>query len=165
MSTADVFLKRLRGLDAAGQAALRASAASPHTPDVAAHDAFTAAWWPIRNSYLPRDACRVVAALYLWHPKEGGKGNLVDSLRLAVNYRKLGEEPTERLVEQLLAVPFVGLPAPLLTAVQRLAKANVPINWPQLIGDLAAWERAGGEVSVQDKWANSWLQTGGKYAH
>ena len=164
MSTKELFLRRLRRLDAAGKAALRGSAARPHAPDVAAHDAFTAAWWPIRNSHLPRDACRVVAPLYFWHPKEGTGGNLVDSLRLAVYRRKLDAGQTERLVTELLAAPFAGLAVPLFEAVRRLAAAGVPINWPRLIDDLAEWDRPDGKgESVQERWAESWVQTGGKH--
>lgn len=179
MTPEERFLKRLRGLGARERAALRASAASPHTPDVTAHDAFTAAYYPIRTANLPRDACRLVAALYLWYPKDRAerdtdddedetatKGpNLAELLGRGVQKRKLGKEATERLVEQLLAAPFAGLPGLLLTAVQWLAKANVPIHWPRLIRDLAAWERPGGKgMTVQEQWADSWLQTGGNDA-
>lgn len=178
MTPEERFLRRVRKLDAAGKAALRASATRPHDPDVAAHDAFTAAYWREPKLPLSRDACRLVAALYFWHPKDRPgsdtgeedepnrkRVNLVDSLRLAVSRRKLGEDQTERLVNELLAASFAGLPGPLLTAMQRLAKANVTIDWPQLIRDLARWERPeSNKETVQEAWANSWVQTGGSDA-
>ena len=158
MTPADRFVSRLRKLDVAGRTALKAAATRPHDPDVAAHDAFTAAWWPIRNSHLPRDPCRHVAALYFWHPKSGGTGNLGSALARVPR--------SEQLVKELLAAPFAGLPGPLLTAVQRLAAARVAVDWPQLLEDLREWGRpaGGGGMSVQERWAESWLQTGGDHA-
>jgi len=154
MSAADVFIRRLGKLGVRERAALKASAALPHEPDVAAHDAFTAAYWPIRNSHLPRDPCRVVAALYFWHPDNGDGGNLVHSLR------RLDKTQTERLVTELLAASFAVLPEVLLKAVRQLAAAGIPIDWPQLLDDLREWNR--GDSSVQDKWAESWLQPQGE---
>lgn len=178
MSTAELFLGRLKKLGARERSALRASATRPHDPDAVAHDAFTAAWWPVRNSHLPRDPCRVVAGLYFWHPKdhprrdtaedeagtqEKRKGtNLTTALRAAVDgirdpkKREQVGKRAEQLVAELLAAPFTGLPDPLWAAVRRLAAAGVAVDWPRLIRDLGRWDRPGGGSSVQDEWATSW---------
>jgi len=147
------FLARLERLDAASRTALKDSALRPGTLDVAAHDAFTAAWWPVRNSKLPRDACRLVASLYFWHPKSGGTGNLADSLRNAAS--KHTDPLSERLVTDLLAAPPARRNHLLLVAVRRLAAARVAIDWSRLIDDLQNWDR----VTVQRMWANSWHST------
>ena len=65
---AERFVRRLEKLGAAGRAALKAEAGRPPRADVPAFDAFTAAFWSLRDTRLWRDACRLVAALYFWHP-------------------------------------------------------------------------------------------------
>jgi CRISPR type I-E-associated protein CasB/Cse2 len=155
------FVRRLEKLAALERAALKAEAGRPPRPDVAAFDAFTAVFWPLPNSRLPRDACRLVAALYFWHPMKGGRGDLGTALRRAAGRNRLAR--TDRLLEQLLAAPLSGLHGPLFEAVRRLAAARVPVDWPPLIADLRDWDRSA-EPSVQHIWAESWLQQGDRNA-
>jgi CRISPR type I-E-associated protein CasB/Cse2 len=160
-TAAERFVRRLEKLGAAERAALKAEAGRPPRQDVQAFDAFTAAFWPLRDTGLPRDACRLVAALYFWHPLKGGRGNLGEALRRAVGRAPVAR--TERLLEHLLAAPLADLHGPLFEAVRLLAAARMPVDWPRLIADLRNWDRSG-EASVQHKWAESWLQQGDHHA-
>jgi len=157
------FLKQLQKLNAAEQAALKTWAERPGEADVAAFDAFIAAHRSVGRSRLRRDACRLVAMLYFWHPKPGGHGNLADALlRVARRGRTERYNRYERVLTELLAAPFAGLHRPLFSVVQLVASGNVRIDWPQLLHDLCKWDRPDrdDEPSVQSKWAKSWLQTG-----
>ena len=161
------FIRRLQNLSVAERTALKAAAERPGEPDVAAFDAFTAAHRSVMGSRLRRDACRLVAALYFWHPQRGGYGNIANALLRAVRRSRRGRIDWfgryERSLTELLAVPFAGLHRPLFDVVRLVARAHVPIDWPQLLSDLCKWDRPDrdGEPSVQSKWAKSWLQTGG----
>ena len=162
---AERFVRRLEKLGAAGRAALKGEAGRPPRANVPAFDAFTAAFWSLRDTRLAREACRLVAALYFWHPVPGGRGDIGAALgRLAGRGRVTG---TERLLDQLLAAPLSRLHGPLFEAVRRLSAARVPVDWPQLILDLSRWDRltTGEELSAQDAWANSWLSYGSEHAH
>jgi len=163
-AAAERFVRRLEKLGAAERAALKAEAGRPPRPDVLAFDAFTAAFWRLSNSRLPRDACRLVAALYFWHPAPGGRGDLGAALGRAAGRGRVTR--TERLLDQLLAAPLSRLHGPLFEAVRRLSAARVPVDWPQLIVDLGRWDRptTDEELSAQDAWANSWLKYGSEHA-
>ncbi len=163
-TSAEQFVRRLDKLGTAERAALKAEAGRPLRPDVAAFDAFTAAYWPLRGSRLPRDASRLVAALYFWHPKKGGRGDL------GVTLRRVASPPlaarTERILERLLAAPLMELYNPLFDAMRLLAVARTPVDWPQLLVDLRRWDRPtkDEELTVQEAWANSWLTYGSEHA-
>jgi CRISPR type I-E-associated protein CasB/Cse2 len=165
VSAAERFVRQLEKLGAAGQAALKAEAGRPPRPDVPAFDAFTAAFWPLRDTGLMRDACRLVAALYFWHPMKGGRGSFGGTLRRAAGRGRVATA-TERVLEQLLAAPFSGLHGSLFEAVRLLTTVRVPVDWPQLIVDLGRWNRPtkDEELSVQEAWANSWLNYGSEHA-
>ena len=163
-TAAERFVGRLQRLGIAERGALKAAAGRPLQPDVAVFDAFTAAFWPARAA-LPRDACLLVATLHPWHPTSGGQGDLGESLRKSAAHRDRFAR-VERLFEELLATSFRGLDDPLFRTVQVVAAAGVPVDWAALVVDLGRWDRPARlqELSVQDAWANSWLQYGSDHA-
>lgn len=150
--SAELFFRRLANLPATQRTAVKEMATRPFAPDVIAHDAFTTVYW---GSNLRRDSSRIVAGLYFWHPMPKGRGHLPQVLA-----RIRGErERNERLLNDILAAPLLSLPPLLFEAVCRLRVARVPLDWPQLLLDLAKWDRphAGDSVSIQEVWANCWL--------
>lgn len=150
--TAEQYFRRLAALPALQRAALKATTTNPRAPDVTAHDAFTAVHW---NSNFRRDSSRIVAGLYFWHPKPRGRGHLPQALARIWNDR----ERNERLLTDILAAPLAGLPPLLFEAVRRLRAANVPLDWPRLLLDLARWDRPTQQNPdrIQDVWAECWL--------
>lgn len=155
--TAGLFFLKLANLTAGQQAALRDMATRPLAADVIAHDAFTAVYW---GSPFRRDSTRIVAGLYFWHPKPNGSGHLPQALAKIPRGRD-GDTRNESLLKDILAAPLVGLPPLLFEAVRRLRADRVPVDWPQLLVDLAKWDRpyAGDTTSIQDDWANCWLDS------
>jgi len=94
----------------------------------------------------------LIAALYAYHPQEGGVGNMGDHFWQA-------RDPTgdmtalERRFTALLAAHPDDLAFYLRQAVSYLKSKEVPIEWSQLLADVLAWDHP--ERYVQRRWARS----------
>lgn len=94
----------------------------------------------------------LVAALFAYHPAEGGVGNMGRHFARA---REPGGDDTalERRFAALLAAHPDDLPTYLRQAVGFLRSKEVPINWHQLFYDLQRWGYD--NRPVQKEWARA----------
>jgi CRISPR system Cascade subunit CasB len=108
---------------------------------------------------LPSDAPRwkeeayyLVAALFAYHPLEGGRGNMGNHF---ARTRDPGGDNTaiERRFTALLATHPDDLDFHLRQAVSFLKSKDVPVNWHQLLPDVMAWGHP--ERYVQQRWARA----------
>lgn len=90
----------------------------------------------------------LIAALFAYHPKEGGAGNLGASFRQAAQ----GESDItaiERRFTALLAADTADLHFYLRQAVSFLKAKDAAIDWQQLFDDVLRWQYG----QVQKQWA------------
>jgi len=100
------------------------------------------------------DAHYLIAALFAYHPKEGGTGNLGDHFACARKPR--GDNTAiERRFTALLAAHPDDLPSYLRQAVSFLKSKEVPVNWHQLLSDVMAWGHPDLRDRVQKDWARA----------
>lgn len=94
----------------------------------------------------------LVASLFAYHPKAGGKGNM--GTHFAATTTPQNENTAvERRFTSLLAAHPEDLPFYLRQAVSYLSSKDVPINWNQLFVDIQAWGHL--DRYVQKRWARA----------
>jgi len=96
------------------------------------------------------EAYYLVAALFAYHPKKGGKGNMGDHFAAARDPQR-DDTAIERRFTALLAAHPEDLPHYLRQAVAFLKSKEVSINWHQMIRDVQNWGHPAGYV--QKAWA------------
>jgi CRISPR system Cascade subunit CasB len=94
----------------------------------------------------------LVAALFGYHPKPGGSGNMGNHFAAARDH-KGDDTALERRFTALLAAHQDDLPFYLRQAVSFLKSKEIPINWHQLIRDVQNWGHP--EGYVQKAWARA----------
>ena len=92
----------------------------------------------------------LTAALFAYHPKEGGTGNLGAAFKRAAQGEN-DQTAIERRFTALLAADTEDLHFYLRQAISYLKSKDIPINWQQLFGDVLAWGHA--DRYVQRAWA------------
>ena len=109
-------------------------------------------WLPDDAPWWKEDAYYLIAALFAYHPKEGGKGTMGDHYAHA---RDPGGNDTaiERRFTALLAAHPDELGDYLRQAVSFLKSEDVPVNWHQLLPDVMRWSHPEMRVTVQQRWA------------
>lgn len=111
-------------------------------------------WLPGDAQRWKEDAYYVVAALFAYHPQEGGKGNMGD--HFAKTCEPQGDNTAiERRFTTLLAAHPDDLDDYLRQAVSFLKSKEVPVNWHQLLRDRMAWSHPDYRERVQKNWARS----------
>lgn len=117
------------------------------------------AMYPYVVPYLPSTIGRhdeeiyyLIAALFAYHDKPGGRGNMGDHFAAT---RALKGESTaiERRFTALLTAHPEDLPFYLRQAISYLKSNDVPVNWNQLFYDLRRWGYD--DRRVQKQWARS----------
>lgn len=94
----------------------------------------------------------LIAALFAYHPKEGGTDNMGRHFARARDPQ--GDDTAiERRLTALLAAHPEDLGFYLRQAVSFLKSKEVPINWHQLLSDLLGWGHP--ERYVQQQWARA----------
>jgi CRISPR system Cascade subunit CasB len=109
--------------------------------------------------FLPGDAPRrqeaayyLIAALFGYHPAEGGTGNMGAHFARARDPQ--GDDTAiERRFTALLAAHPDDLPTYLRQAVSFLRSKEVPVNWHRLLADVLAWGHP--DRYVQKQWATA----------
>ena len=100
------------------------------------------------------DAYYLIAALFAYHPKEGGTGNLGDHFACARESR--GDNTAiERRFTALLAAHPDDFPSYLRQVVSFLKSKEVPVNWHQLLSDVMAWSHPDLRDRVRKDWARA----------
>ena len=98
------------------------------------------------------DAYYLIAALFAYHPKDGGLGNMGDHFAQARDPQ--GDSTAiERRFTALLAAHPDDLDFYLRQAVSFLKSEEVPVHWHQLLADVMAWGHP--ERYVQQRWARA----------
>jgi len=109
------------------------------------------------------EAYFLIAALFAWHqmdwtPGEGEKG--LDT-NFGASYRRLFDETTSESIERrfvaLLNAHREDLPEHLRHAMGLLKSKAIPVNWTQLLRDLAHWGDP--KRGTQRNWARSYWRT------
>lgn len=96
----------------------------------------------------------LIAALFAYHPQEGGTGNLGRSFAQALDRSPNADNTAiERRFTALLAAHPDDLDLYLRQAVGFLRSKEIPINWHQLLHDVLAWGHP--DRIVQRNWARS----------
>jgi len=161
----DLFVRALEELPTSELLRLRQAAGTPRGSDVELDDLFNTVWRKLRDSsrdvQRSREQCFLVAKLYPWNlrrPPAGGRpprdlGAGFRAVRGASSGDAKNQERVERRFVTLLDSHGPALEAALLDTVKFLERAGVPVNWRQLLHDLADWERP--NRSVQDRWYGS----------
>jgi len=94
----------------------------------------------------------LIAALYAYHPAEGGAGNMGRHFARARDPQ--GDNTAiERRFTALLAAHLDDLGFYLRQAVSFLKSKEVPVNWHQLLSDVMAWGHP--DRYVQKQWARA----------
>lgn len=108
----------------------------------------------VRDNAPPSEeaAYYLIAALYAYHPQEGGVGDMGNHFWRA---RDPAGDTTalERRFMALLAAHPDDLDFYLRQAVSYLKSKEVPVDWSQLLADVLAWGHP--ERYVQRRWARS----------
>lgn len=147
------FVEYLEGLrdDRAALAALRRGLGQP--------PGTVASMYPYVVPRLPADASRrveeayyLVAALFAYHPAEGGVGNMGHHFARARDPQS-DNTAIERRFTALLSAHPEDLDFYLRQAVSFLKSKEVPINWHQLFDDLRRWGYE--NRPVQKAWARA----------
>jgi CRISPR system Cascade subunit CasB len=98
------------------------------------------------------NAYYLVAALFAYHPDEGGVGNLGD--HFARTRAPQGDDTAiERRFTAILAAHPEDLDFYLRQAISFLKSKDVPVNWQQLLSDVMAWGHP--NRYVQKNWARA----------
>jgi CRISPR system Cascade subunit CasB len=147
------FVEYLEGLrdDRAALAALRRGLGQP-PGTVADMYRYVVPWLP--QDVRPRQeaAYYLVAALFGYHPAEGGAGNMGSHFARARGPQ--GDDTAiERRFTALLAAHPDDLAFYLRQAVSFLRSKEVPVQWHQLLSDVLAWGHP--DRYVQKRWANA----------
>lgn len=160
MSREIAFMAKLTELGVAELALLRSCVGRPLDENVPAFDLFTDLWWPLRkkNNAPNKRASWVTATLFPWNTNPDGQGTLGSALG---QIAPVGEQNRKRDLtrfEAMLAADGLARDQAMLAVVRRLARLRIPIpvNWPQLLGDIASWNEPGGRV--QRRWAKDYLK-------
>ncbi len=114
-------------------------------------------WLPTVCPQWNEEMYYLIAALFAYHPKEGGVGNLGAAFKTAAQ----GESDTtaiERRFTALLAADTEDLHFYLRQAVSFLKSKDVAINWQQLFADVLRWQYG----QVQKQWAYKFWGRGGE---
>lgn len=147
------FIEYLESLcdDRGALAALRRGLGQP-PGTVASMYPYVVPWLPA--SRHSESAYYLVAALFAFHPAEGGEGNMGSHFHFA-RAREPGSDDValERRFTTLLAAHPDDLPTYLRQAVGFLRSKEVPVNWHQLFHDLQRW--AYEDRPVQKDWARA----------
>ncbi len=147
------FISHLESLreDRGALAALRRGLGQP-PGTVADMYRYVVPWLPDDAPRWQEDAYYLVAALFAFHPAEGGMGNLGD--HFARPRDPHGDNTAiERRFTALLAAHPDDLPYYLRQAVSFLRSKEVPVNWDQLLSDIMAWGHP--DRYVQKSWARA----------
>jgi CRISPR system Cascade subunit CasB len=144
------YLESLRD-DRGALAALRRGLGQP-PGTVADTYRYVVPWLPAAAGPRSEAAYYLVAALFAYHPAEGGTGNVGSHFARA---REPGGDDTalERRFTALLAAHPDDLPTYLRQAVGFLRSKEVPVNWHQLFYDLQRWGYV--QRPVQKEWARA----------
>lgn len=153
MTKTHPFITYLEGLrdDRGALAALRRGLG--HPPGTAASMyRYVVPRLPDDASPWREDAYYLVAALFAYHPMEGGKGNLGKHFADARDPQ--GDDTAiERRFTVLLAAHSDDLPFYLRQAISFLKSKDVPVNWHRLLSDVLAWGHP--DRYVQQQWARA----------
>ena len=107
-------------------------------------------WLPEEAPPWQEDAYYLIAALFAYHPKEGGRGNMGSHFARACDPQ--GDNTAiERRFTTLLAAHPDDLDDYLRQAVSFLKSKEVPVDWHQLLSDVMGWGHP--EQYVQRCWA------------
>ncbi len=123
--------------------------------------------YPYVVPHLPDGATRaeehayfLIAALFAWHQVDWtlGEGQKRRDINFGASYRRLFDETTSESIEHrfvaLLNAHREDLPEHLRHAVGLLRSKEIPVDWAQLLGDVAAWDDP--RRSTQLAWARSY---------
>jgi CRISPR system Cascade subunit CasB len=153
MTQVDPFIDYLESMrdDRAALAALRRGLGQP--PGSAADMyRYVVPWLPDDAPRWREDAYYLVAALFAYHPAQGGAGNMGHHFARARDPQ--GEDTAiERRFTVLLAAHPDDLGFCLRQAVSFLRSKDVPINWHQLLSDVTNWGHP--DRYVQREWARA----------
>lgn len=151
------FVSAIEDLSPADLKLLRCATGRALGSDVLTYDLFNRVWRPIRSkAILARWACYAVATLYPWHPLPGGRGDFGGTMRrpLRAETRENRAAAGDRFARLLAATGPALLPH-LVGAVRWLAARQMPVDWRQLLTDLARWYEPG--RPTQTEWAQSYF--------
>jgi len=147
------FVEYLEGLrdDRAALAALRRGLGQP-PGTVADMYRYVVPWLPDDAPPWREAAYYLIAALFAYHPKGGGTGNMGRHLARARDPQ--GDNTAiERRFTALLAAHPDDLNTYLRQAVSFLKSKEVPVNWHQLLSDVLAWGNP--DRYIQKQWASA----------
>jgi CRISPR system Cascade subunit CasB len=144
------YLEELRD-DRAALAALRRGLGQP-PGTVAGMYPYVVRWLPADAPPAREAAYYLVAALYAYHPAQGGVGNLGEAFRRTLDPQG-DNTAVERRFTALLAAHPDDLDFYLRQAVSFLRSKEVPVNWHQLLADVLAWGHP--DRYVQKQWARA----------
>jgi CRISPR system Cascade subunit CasB len=147
------FITYLEGLrdDRGALAALRRGLGQP-PGTVASMYPYVVRWLGDDVPPWREEAYYLVAALFAYHPAEGGTGNMGD--HFARTRQPQGDDTAiERRFTALLAAHPDDLGFSLRQAVSFLKSKEIPIKWQQLLSDVLNWGHP--ERYVQQQWARA----------
>ena len=109
-------------------------------------------WLPAEAPPWQETAYYLIAALFAYHPADGGTGNMGHHFGRARDPQR-DDTAIERRFTALLAAHPDDLDGYLRQAVSFLRAQEVPINWHQLLTDVRGWGHP--DRYVQRQWAGA----------
>lgn len=113
---------------------------------------YVVTWLPTSASRATETAYYLIAALFAYHPKGQGIGNLGTAFRIAAS-NESDTTAIERRFTALLAAHSDDLSFYLRQAVSYLKSKDIAINWNSLFLDLQRWHYQ--DRPVQKQWATT----------
>lgn len=145
------YLESLRE-DRAALAALRRGMGQPPGTEPQMYP-YVEPWLPESSRGWLEGAYYLTAALFAYHPAEGGQGNMGNHFA-RVRATEADDTALERRFVTLLAAHLEDLQRfHLRQAVSFLKSKEAPINWLQLLKDLQGWDYS--DRPVQQRWARA----------
>ncbi len=159
MTATKQFITVLTNLKAGDLGLLRTHAGQGLDKSVDAFDLFAGLWWPLRhkNERAPRRSVAwLIAKLYAFRPIDRSQDHtLAGQLRRCQPNEPLARERFQQKFDEMLLLPLDKLEPALQWALERIASADLKLDWVKLTDDLSIWERE----ETRLRWAKEFLQT------
>ncbi|XWX05449.1 type I-E CRISPR-associated protein Cse2/CasB [Aggregatilineales bacterium SYSU G02658] len=109
----------------------------------------------VRSGRWQESTVYLIASLFGLHPSHTPHGNMGAHVRKLAPMQSDGNDAVERRFTALLRTEDVDLEYPLRQMISLLKTKEIPVNWHQLMSDIARWNHPELRRNVVRRWASS----------